>query len=103
MRVVSPLEAVERGSGQVDATEFNQGCHVAEEEGQQQGDDVLAVHVGIGHEDDLVVAELIDIEFFTKTGAQGADKGLDGVGVKGAIQARFFNVSGILPRRGRIA
>ena len=34
----------------------DQRLHVAEEEGQQQRADVAAVHVGVGHDDDLAVA-----------------------------------------------
>jgi hypothetical protein len=33
--------------------------HLPEEEGQQQRADMGAVHVGIGHDDDLVVAQLV--------------------------------------------
>jgi hypothetical protein len=36
--------------------------HLPEEEGQQQGADMGAVHVGVGHDDDLVVAQLVGVE-----------------------------------------
>ena len=40
----------------------DQRLHLPVEEGQQQGADVLAVDVGVGHDDELVVAELLDVE-----------------------------------------
>jgi hypothetical protein len=36
--------------------------HVAEEESQQQRADVGAVHIGVGHDDDLWYSELGDVE-----------------------------------------
>ncbi len=37
--------------------------HLAVEQRQQQGADVGAVDVRIGHDDDAVVAQLVDVEF----------------------------------------
>ena len=42
---------------------LDQRPHEAEQQRQQQGGDVLAVHVGVGHQDDLVVTQLGDVEF----------------------------------------
>ena len=56
---------------------LNQLRHKAEEQGQQQRGDVLAVHVGIGHQHDLVVPQLLDIEFLVDACAQRGDDGLD--------------------------
>ena len=51
-------------------------AHEAVEEGEQQGADVRAVHVGVGHEDDLVVAHAVDVEVGLVAGA--LDAGADG-------------------------
>ena len=52
------LDLVERRLRNVDVVALDQLRHVAEEEGQQQRADVRSVHVGVGHEDDLAVADL---------------------------------------------
>ena len=55
--------------------------HEAVQESEQQRVDVASVHIGIGHEDDLVVAELRDVEVVAvalrKSAAKGVDHGLD--------------------------
>jgi hypothetical protein len=39
---------------------------------------VAAVHVGVGHDDDLAVAQLLGVELLlADAGAQGADDGAD--------------------------
>ena len=58
------LGAVERRLGDVEVTAVDDRGHMAVEEGQEQGADVAAVHVGVGHDDDPVVAQLADIEIF---------------------------------------
>lgn len=47
---------VERRLGDVNVAALDQFGHLAVEEGQEQGADVRTVHVGIGHDDDAVVA-----------------------------------------------
>ncbi|OBQ25192.1 MAG: hypothetical protein AN485_24655, partial [Anabaena sp. MDT14b] len=48
------LDFVERWLGDVDVTALDQVGHLAIKEGEQQGADVRAVHVGVGHDDDAV-------------------------------------------------
>ena len=59
--VTNPMSAcdlVERGLSDVDAVLLDEFGHLAEEESQQQRADVAAVDVGVGHDDDLLVAQL---------------------------------------------
>ena len=56
------LHLVERRLRDVDVAAVDQLEHVAEKERQQQRANVRAVHVGVGHDDDAVVAELVDFE-----------------------------------------
>ena len=55
--------------------------HEAVQEGQQQGVDVRTIDIGIGHQDDLVVAQLRDVEVVAvalgEAAAEGVDHGLD--------------------------
>ena len=58
-----------------DPSLFDQGLHVAEEQGQQQGADVGAVDVGIGHDDDSSVAGGLDVEAAAGAGTDDLDQG----------------------------
>ena len=53
---------VERRLGDVEVPALDHLRHLPEEEGQQQGADVRAVDVGIGHDDDAMVAQLLRVE-----------------------------------------
>ena len=44
---------------------------------EQQGADVLAVDVGVGHQDDLVIAQLVEVEVVVDAGAERGDQRLD--------------------------
>ena len=51
--------------------------HEAEQEGQKQGGDVSAVHVGVGHENDFVVAQPFQRKALQNPGAECGDHGFD--------------------------
>ncbi len=51
------LQPVERRLRQVDVAGLDERPHEAEQQRQQQGRDVLAVDVGVGHQHDLVVPQ----------------------------------------------
>ena len=71
---VALLHAVERRLGHVDVAALDDLAEVAEEEGEHQGQDVRAVHVGVRHDDDAVVTELLDVEDArAHAGAEGRD------------------------------
>src|SRR5699024_676203 len=97
--VVGPLELGQRWLGQVHVAVFDQRAHVAEQQGQQQGGDVLAVDVGVGHEHDLVVPDFFDVEFFTDAGAEGGDHCLDFGVAHGPVEAGAFNVENFPAQR----
>ena len=60
--VIALLYKVEWGCGDVNAAVFNQFLHVTEEEGKDKRGDMASVHIGIGHDDDLMVPELIQVK-----------------------------------------
>ena len=94
------LDAVERRLRDEDAAAINQLVHVAEEEGQQQRADVRAVHVGIGHDDDLAVAELGRVEIvFADAGAQRRDHGADFLVAQHLVVARLLHVQDLALQR----
>ncbi len=98
--VLDPLLAgdlVERRLGDVDEAAPDQLGHLAVEEGEQQGADVGAVHVGIGHDDDLVVAELLEVEgafafAVADAGADGGDHGADFGVLEHLVEAGLLDV-----------
>ena len=72
------LDAIQRRLRDVHVAALDQLLHVAEEEREQQRADVRAVHVGVGHQDDLAVAQLRDVEIvFADAGAERRDHGAD--------------------------
>ena len=79
---------VQRRHGDVGVAVLDERTHVTEQEGQQQGGDVLAVDVGIGHDDDLAVAQLGDVEVLTDAGTEGGDEAADRIGRQDPVQAQ---------------
>ena len=79
-RVASDLagaDAIERRLGDVEVAGLHDLGHVAVEERHQQGADVRAVDVGVRQQDDLVVAQLGEVEGLADAGAQGDDERAD--------------------------
>ena len=96
---LTPLELVQRRVGQVDVAVFHQLRHEAEQQGQQQGGDVLAVHVGVRHQHDLVVAQLGDVELVVDAGAERGDDRLDLGVFQHTIHARLLHVQDLAAQR----
>ena len=60
----SPLGEAEQGwAGQIQVAGVDQGPHLRKEEGHEQARDVRTVHIRIRHDDDFVIAQIIDVEF----------------------------------------
>ena len=72
-------------------------AHVAEEEGQQQRADMRAVNIGIGHDNDLVVSELLDIELVAYPRAERDDERVELVIAVYLIGSRLLNVEHLAP------
>ena len=52
---------------------FNEGPHEPEKEGEQQRPDVGPIHIGIGHNDHLVIPEFCEVKLHPDPCAQGRD------------------------------
>ena len=63
-------QAVERGLGEEQMAAAHQLGHFLEEEGHQQGRDVGAVDVGVGHDDDPLVAQRVLVALVAGAAAQ---------------------------------
>ena len=78
--------------------------HLVVEEGKEQGADVGAIHIGIGHDDDASVAELFDIEgtlliAVTDPGADRRDHGLDFGILEHLVEAGLLHIDELAPNR----
>src|ERR1019366_3154265 len=75
-----------------------------EEEREQQGADVRAVHVGVGHQDDLAVAQLRNIEiFFANARAQRRNHGANFLVPQHLVVTRLFDIQDLaLERKNRL-
>ena len=88
---------IKRRLRDVEVTGFDQIGHVAAEESEQQRFDVLPVDIRIRHDDDLVVADLFNIEgpfliAITNAGSDGGDHGLNLTILKRAVKTGLLDV-----------
>ncbi len=93
------LDLVERRLGNVYMAAIDQFGHLAIQQGQQQGADVRAIDIGIGHDDDAVIAQLVDVEIGPDAGAQRGDQRGDLLAGDQAIETRFFDVEHFAAQR----
>ena len=76
-----PRHLVERRLRDEEMAAIDDRAHLPVEEGEQEGADVRAVHVGVGHDDDLVVAQLVGGELVVPdAGAERHDQRADLLG-----------------------
>ncbi len=75
-------------------------AHLPVEEREQQGADVGAVDVGICHDDDLVIAQLVGAEFVgADAGAERGDQGADLLGREHLVHPRALDVENFPAQR----
>jgi len=90
--VAALLELVERGLGDVDEAGLDQLGHLAEQERQREGADVRAVDISVRHEDDLVVAGVLDVELLADTRSERGDQRLNLVVLQHLVDPRLLDV-----------
>ena len=67
--------------------------HLAEEEGEQQRADMGAVDIGVRHDDDLVIAQLVDVEIvLADAGAERGDQRADLVRRQHLVEAGALDI-----------
>src|SRR5690606_26951922 len=108
--VLALLDAVERWLGDVDVALLDERAQVAVDEREQERPDVRAVHVGVGHQDDLVVAQALEVELAAaavavavhaggQAGAQRSDDVLDLLVVEDLVEAGLLDVEDLAAQR----
>ena len=90
--VAADLDLVQRRLRDIDVAARHQLGHLAIQQRQQQRADVRAVHVRVGHDDQAVVAQLVDIEIGADAGAQGRDQRGDLLAGDEAVKTRLLDV-----------
>ena len=63
--LLTALHFVEGRTSNVDVATFHQLFLIAIEECQQQGADVRTIHIGVGHDHDAVVTQILHIKIFS--------------------------------------
>ena len=58
---------------------------------------MAAVDIGIGHDDDLVIPELVEVEFVADAGAERRDDGLELVVAVDLVGPGLFHVQHLAP------
>src|SRR5690606_33606292 len=97
--LLAATNLVEGRAGDEDAAVGDELGQLAEEEGQQQGADVRAVDVGVGHDDDLAVAQAIEAEILADAAAEGLDHGRNLAVADDLVDARLLDVDDLALER----
>jgi hypothetical protein len=63
-------QPIQRRTGQIEMACVDHRAHLGEEEGHQECRNMRAVHVRVGHDDDLVIAQVVEVEFCPQSNAQ---------------------------------
>ena len=97
VRALLARDRVERRLRDIDEPLLHELVHLPVEERQQQRADVRAVHIGVRHDDDLVVAQPVQVEralplAIADARADGRDHRPDFVVLKHPVQARLLHV-----------
>ena len=97
---LAALDLIERRLGDIDVAALNQFAHLPEEEREQQRADVRAVDVGVRHDDDLVVAQLVRVEVVPPdAGAERRDQRADLLAGQHLVEARPLDVQDLAAQR----
>ncbi len=93
------LDLVKRRLSDIDISRLDDLPHEAIEEGQQQGADMSAVHVSIGHDDDFMIASLRDVKILPDSRAKSRDDRTDLRIREDAVESGFLHVQNLPPQR----
>jgi hypothetical protein len=90
---------VERRLGDVEVSALDQRGHLTEEERQQQRANMGAVDVGVGHDDDAVIAQLVGVEILADAGAERSNQRSDLLARQHLVDPRAFDIEDLAPQR----
>ena len=94
------LHLVERRLGDVDVATLDDFRHLTIEEGQQQGTNVSTINVRIGHDDDVVITQLVRVVLVTTDAtAQRGDQGAHLLGGDHLVETGLLHVQDLALER----
>src|SRR4051794_30198801 len=101
---LAALHTEQRRLRDVDVAVLDHLRQLPVEEREQQRADVRAVHVRVGHDDDAVIAQLLDVEVVdADAAAERRDHRLDLVAAEHLVEARLLDVQNLaLERQDRL-
>ena len=67
------LYEIERWLGEVELALLDQIAHIAKKESHDQRADMATVDIGISHNNDLAITQLLDVVFFAEVSAKRRD------------------------------
>src|SRR5215831_4740433 len=74
--------------------------HVTEEKSQEQGADMRPIHIGVSHDDDAVIADLLNIKIVTTNDSpKSSDEYLDLLTTEHLFQACLLDIENLPPQR----
>ncbi len=97
--VLAELGAVQRRLRDVHVAAAHDLGQLAVEEREQQRADVRTVDIGVGHDDDLVVPELREIELLADAGARRGDERLDLLVAEHLVDTRTLDIEDLAADR----
>ena len=98
--LLSVADLEERRLGDVEMAPLDDLLHLTEEKGEQQRSDVQPVHVRVGHDDDLVVAESADVlVLLADAGAERGNDHLEFLVLDHFVEACLLDIENLSPER----
>ena len=97
---VAFFNLVQRRLSNINISALNQLRHLAIEKRQQQSTNMASVDIGIGHDDNFMIAAFVGIEIVTSdTGAKRGNDGSDFGGIQHLVKTGTFNVQNFTAQR----
>jgi hypothetical protein len=97
---LAAVHLVERRLRDIEVAALDQFRHLPVEECQQQRADMGAVHVRVRHDDDLVIAQLVGVEFLAPdAGAERGDQRPDFLTAQHLVETRALDIQDLAAQR----
>src|SRR5690606_37563894 len=97
------LNKIKRGKRDIDEPLLDQLTHISEEKCQDQRPDVATIHIGVSHDDDLMVTQLVQVQRLgilgsSKRNAQRGNDVLDFLVVVDLVLLRLLDIENLSPQ-----
>ena len=89
---LAPFELIQRRLGNIDKPPIDKRAHLPVKQCQQKGADMGSVHIGIAHNNDFMIAQLLHIEVVPHPGPKGRNDGSDLFIAQDLVKAGFLYV-----------